>query len=239
LTPGEHQLIVQAIDIWFKEKDAAAARSEARGQAQQGRRASVTGGAHLKGFEELVVDQISAAGVHGLTVKRNRSATLAGWYRSSKNWDLLILEHGSPILAVEFKSMSGSEGKNLNNRADEMYGVAEDAKQAEARGVLPKELRRAFIFIMEANAESQRPVALLSPYGSPDPIFAGKSYRERSAIMLARMRESGLYHLVWSVGAVRNPIGFVEPDPTIGWDRFARDLRSGFRGGQPQPAAHP
>jgi len=48
-----------------------------------------------------------------------------------------------------------------------------------------------------------------------------------------------LYHLVWSVGAVRDPVGFVEPFEEVGWDQFSADLRSGFAEGQPTIPEHP
>src|SRR5690349_9297522 len=84
---------------------------------------SVVGGKHLEGLNQLVVDEISRTGAQDLELRTNRAATLAGFYRASKSWDLLVLQGGSPVLAVEYKSMSGSEGKNLNNRADEVFGM--------------------------------------------------------------------------------------------------------------------
>ncbi len=199
----------------------------------------MTGGLHLEGFEQLIIEEIGAIGVQNLRVLKNRNATLVGWYRSSKSWDLLVLQDDLPVLSVEYKSMEGSEGKNLNNRADEMFGVAEDAREAEAHGLLPKELRRAYVFIMEATEASTVPVAVGDPIGAPDPIFQGASYLQRMAIMLSRMRDSGLYHLVWALGAVRESLDFVEPDSAVGWDRFAADLRSGFAHGRPVEAPSP
>ena len=58
------------------------------------------------------------------------------------------------------------------------------------------------------------------------------------AIMCERMRDSGLYHLVWAVGVIREPVGFMEPSASVGWDRFASDLRGGFKYGQAVPASH-
>ena len=134
--------------------------------------------------------------------------------------------------------MSGSEGKNLNNRADEVFGIAEDARQAEARGILPPNLRRAYIYLMEVSAAVQYPVRIGRSFGRPDPVFDQASYLDRMAIMCERMRDSGLYHLVWAVGVIREPIGFTEPSASVGWDRFAEDLRDGFAHGQALPAPH-
>ncbi|HVB44131.1 MAG TPA: PaeR7I family type II restriction endonuclease [Streptosporangiaceae bacterium] len=167
-----------------------------------------------------------------------QGAVLAGWYRSSKAWDLLVLQRGKPILALEYKSMAGSVGNNLNNRADEVFGIAEDAREAERRGVLPPNLRRAYIYVLEVTEGVQTPVNVGSPFGNPDPIFRGASYLGRVTIMCERMLESGLYHLAWVIGVTRDPLGFIEPSAAVGRDRFASDLRSGFHLGEAVPAPH-
>lgn len=123
----------------------------------------------------------------------------------------------------------------LNNRADEVFGIAEDARQAEERGILPPNLRRAYIYLMEVTPEVRRPVRRERQYGNPDPIFDQSSYLQRMAIMLERMRDSGLYHLVWAIAVIREPLGFMEPSASVGWDRFAADLRNGFAGGNALP----
>jgi hypothetical protein len=235
MTPDEHARITRAMSEWVKAKLEQAQESERRGNAQEGTRSQVTGGKHLRGVNQLIVDEIRSTGATDLQLKFDRAAALAGWYRNSKSWDLLVIQRGIPILAVEYKSMSGSEGKNLNNRADEVFGIAEDARQAEARGILPPNLRRAYIYLMEVTPAVMYPVGNGRPYGKPDPIFDQTSYLERMAIMCGRMRDSGLYHLVWAVGVIRAPIGFMEPSLGVGWDRFAADLRNGFSRGQALP----
>lgn len=238
MTPDEQTRITKAMAEWLSAKLEQAQRSELGGNAQGGTRSQVTGGKHLRGVNQLVVDEIRSTGASNLELRFDRGATLAGWYRSSKSWDLLVLQRGTPVLAVEYKSMSGSEGKNLNNRADEVFGIAEDARQAEARGILPSNLRRAYIYLMEVTPAVEYPVRIGRLFGEPDPAFDKASYLDRMAIMCERMRDSGLYHLVWAVGVTREPVGFMEPSPAVGWDRFAADLREGFRFGEAMSAPH-
>jgi hypothetical protein len=190
---------------------------------------------HMDGVDRLVVDQIRAAGATDLTMVRNRAATLNGYYRATKSWDLVVLKEGVPILAVEYKSMSGSEGKNLNNRADEIFGMAEDARQAELNGILPKNMRRAYVFVMGVTPESTSTVGVSNGLGRPDPVFQGASYLQRTAIMCRRMRDSGLFHMTWAVGVTEHPFSWSEPDPEVGWERFAADLRNAFPGGEAAP----
>lgn len=236
MTPEEKARITRAIEQWFIDKDSQGASSS---NPQQGRRSQVTGGRHLNGINQLIVDEIAATGAADLELRTNRKAVLAGYYRSSKAWDLLVFQRGAPILAIEYKSMSGSVGNNLNNRADEVFGIAEDAREAEKHGILPPNLRRAYIYLLEVTPTVTRPVKVGTPYGSPDIVFNDASYFDRVTIMCERMRDSGLYHLVWALGATRSPLGFVEPNPAVGWDRFAADLRAGFKHGEATEAPHP
>lgn len=238
MTPDEHARITEAVRVWISQKEAQGQRSQAGGKAQAGTRSQVTGGMHLRGVNQLIVDEIEATGATGLDLRFDRKAVLAGWYRSSKAWDLLVLQHGTPILAVEYKSMSGSVSNNLNNRADEVFGIAEDARVAEQRGILPPNLRRAYIYLIEVTPATQRPVDVGRPFGNPDPVFQGASYLDRIAIMCERMRDSGLYHLTWALGITRSPLGFTEPSSAVGWDRFASGLRAGFASGVAMPAPH-
>ncbi|UOX90346.1 PaeR7I family type II restriction endonuclease [Amycolatopsis sp. FBCC-B4732] len=231
--------IDKALQLWVSVRAEQAERSSARGTPQQGRRSSVTGGRHLEGVCDLVVEELEATGAQDLELRRNKGATLAGYYRPTKSWDLLVLQHGSPVLAVEFKSMSGSEGKNLNNRADEVFGIAEDARQAEAHGLLPPNLRRAYIFVMGINADSTRPIGLSAAHGHVDEAFNEVSYLGRMATMCHRMRETGLYHLTWAVGVHEDVFDWDEPNPQVGWDRFADDLHRAFARGEATKATHP
>lgn len=223
---AQHSRISAALRQWLTIKETQAAASAAAGRAQEGRRSSVTGGGHLEPVNRLVAGEVASV-IGGTTlIHRNRAATVAGYYRATKSWDLLVTtEDGTPVMVAEFKSMSGSEGKNLNNRADEVLGVAEDARAAETAGILPP-LIRAFVFIMGANDDSLRPVVTSAAVGVPDPIFQGVSYMDRMAIMLSRMRDTGLYDLAWAVGVVEEPFAWFEPRPDVGWDRFAADLRT-------------
>jgi hypothetical protein len=222
--------ITAALRAWVDIRAQQSTTSLAGGRAQTGRRAAVTGGKHLEPLSALIVEQIHALGVGDLELRHNRGATLAGFYRPSKAWDLLVLREGAPLLAVEYKSMSGSEGKNLNNRADEVFGIAEDARAAEAHGILPAGLLRAYIFVMGANDDSTRPVGVGNVVGNPDPVFNGASYLERMAIMCERMRAANLYNLVWAVGVVEEPFSWFEPRTSVGWDDFTARLRQAFTG---------
>jgi len=59
--------------------------------------------------------------------KSNRGAVVGGRFRSSKNWDFLVITPRKKLLvAIELKSQVGSYGNNFNNRAEEAIGSAVD-----------------------------------------------------------------------------------------------------------------
>lgn len=222
--------VERALRHWVDTRNAQGEAALASGRSQGGSRDKVTGGKHLDAFGNLIAEdvQIACGGLRSLQLHYNTAAKVAGYYRSSKSWDLLVTENAKPLLAVEFKSMVGSEGKNLNNRADEAFGIAEDAKQAEAHGILPPNMLRAYIFIMGESYESTRPVSGGSPFGWLDPVFESASYMERAAIMCRRVRETGLYQLTWMLAVAEYPFSWHEPDEDIGYERFLADLRAGL-----------
>ncbi|KGN31466.1 type II restriction endonuclease [Knoellia sinensis KCTC 19936] len=216
--------ILDAIDFWIRSKGDQLDATQASGRAQGGNRGAVTGGRHLAGVNQLIVDELDRLGLHDLDLKFDRGAVLPGFYRSTKAWDLLAIWRGEPVLAVEYKSMTGSEGRNMNNRADEAFGIAEDLSQARSRGLVNPDLRTAYIFLMEETSATTRPVRLERAAGHIDPVFSGLTYMDRMAIMCHRVRETGLYDLTWAVGVRREPLDFFEPDPSVGWAEFKAGL---------------
>jgi hypothetical protein len=88
MTPDEHARITEAVRQWIEAKEEQARKSLEGGRAQGGTRSQVTGGLHLEGINKLIVDEIRATGATGLELRSNQKAKLAGWYRSSKAWDL-------------------------------------------------------------------------------------------------------------------------------------------------------
>ncbi len=224
----DYQRILAAVEYWFNAKADQLAQVLMAGRSQGGMRDAVVGGKHLDGFNTLVVDELRRLGVPGLSFRVNARATLPGYYRAAKSWDLLVLRQGEPILAIEYKSMKGSEGKNLNNRMDEVLGVGEDLRAAQAHGLVSRNLRRAYIFVMEATPSVLAPVKTRGVFGAVDPVFDGASYLDRMGIICERIRDAGLYDMTWAVAATTDPVDFYEPNPRVGWERFATDLTESF-----------
>lgn len=224
----------RALRSWVDVRFAQAARSQAGGKAQQGNRSAVTGGKHLDGINALVREELTSIAPD--VWFDYKQTTLPGYYRPTKSWDLIVFQRDTPILAVEYKSMKGSEGKNLNNRADEVFGVAEDLRQAEKNGLLPATMRRAYVFIMGMTEDSTVPVIPQRvAVGHVDEAFEKASYLQRAALMCERMKNSGLYHMTWAVGVQDDPFRWEEPREAVGWQSFADGLRDMFDDGTVKP----
>ena len=113
--------------FWGNREKAKQKQIEA-GVTDQGERAGVTGGKNMDGFIALVIDLVHANGLGHAQIHRNKAAlTLPGYFRPTKLWDLLVINEGRLIAAVELKSQVGpSFGNNFNNRTEEAIGTAHD-----------------------------------------------------------------------------------------------------------------
>ena len=68
--------------------------------------------------------------------------TLPGYFRPTKLWDLLIINHGHLVAALELKSQVGpSFGNNFNNRTEEALGTAVDLWTAYREGAFGESAR--------------------------------------------------------------------------------------------------
>lgn len=79
-------------------------------------RGAVVGGKQMDGFISLLCRIAKDAGVPAKCIITDKNY-LPGYFRSSKDWDMLIIApSGKLVAAIELKSQVGSYGNNLNNR---------------------------------------------------------------------------------------------------------------------------
>ena len=77
-------------------------------------------GNNMDGFIALIIDLVKANGLGHAEIHRKRAAlTLPGYFRPTKLWDILVVNDGRLVAAIELKSQVGSFGKNFNNRTEE------------------------------------------------------------------------------------------------------------------------
>ncbi len=194
---GFEQRLQQAIKAFWLGRSSAAAKQQASGRLDQGNRAAVTGGKNLDGFRDMVVDIAHKYGPSGTSVYRDKSmVVLPGFFRPTKQWDLLIVHEKRLLAAFELKSLCGpSFGNNANNRCEEALGSAFDFRKAQNEGLLGAGASPflAYFILVEGAAESRSEVAAKSPHFPTDPIFQKASYQERMKILCERMIQQNLY----------------------------------------------
>ena len=118
----------EAVQAFWGNREQARQKQIASGSVDQGERAGVTAGKNMDGFIALVMDIVRANALEHADIHRaRRVVTLPGYFRPTKLWDLLVINEGRLVAAIEFKSQVGpSFGKNFNNRTEEAIGTAHD-----------------------------------------------------------------------------------------------------------------
>jgi len=131
------------------------------GKADQGSRGDATGGAQMAGFIDLFTELIVKAGIPEEFIFRNKgSVVLPGFFRPTKEWDLLVVRNNMLVAAIEAKSHVGSFGNNFNNRTEEAIGSALDLWTAFRERAYLKSPQPflGYFFMLEDNVKSIRPV---------------------------------------------------------------------------------
>jgi|SRR5215204_2198671 len=186
----------EAVKAFWGNREAARQKHIEAGKIDQGDRAAVTGGKNMNGFIALVLDLIEANGLASALVRLKRQTlTLPGFFRPTKLWDLLVINEGRLVAVLEFKSMAGSFGKNLNNRTEEAIGSAVDLWTAYREGGFG-DVPRPFVgwlMLVADVPDSRRPVRDTSPNFPVFPEFQNVSYIERYNLLGKKLVQEQLY----------------------------------------------
>jgi len=185
-----------AVMAFWGNREKARQKQIETGKIDQGGRSGVTAGKNMDGFVALVMDLIEANGLVTAQIHRNRAVvTLPGYFRPTKLWDLLVINQGRLIAAIEMKSQVGSFGNNFNNRTEEAIGTAHDLWTAYREGAFGKNTKPfvGWLMMVEDAPESRRPVADRSPHFPVFAEFKGASYLKRYDILCQRLVQEQLY----------------------------------------------
>jgi len=188
----------EAVKAFWGNRAIAVQKQRELGRADQGERAGVTAGKNMDGFIALIQDVIRANGLGDAHVMIGRRLlTLPGFFRPTKLWDLLVINQGRLVAALELKSQVGpSFGNNFNNRIEEALGTAIDLWTAYREGAFGKEAPRPFVgwlMLVEDAPKSRSPVRDRSPHFEVFPEFQGASYLERYNVLCRKLTQERLY----------------------------------------------
>ena len=187
----------EAVQAFWGNREQARKKQIDAGKVDAGERAGVTAGKNMDGFIALVIDLVRANGLGHADICRNRSiVVLPGYFRPTKLWDLLVINEGRLVAALEFKSQIGpSFGNNFNNRTEEAIGTATDLWTAYREGAFGKHPRPfvGWMMMVEDAPQSRRPVTDRSPYFPVMKAFQGASYLKRYNVLCQRLMHESLY----------------------------------------------
>ena len=166
------------------------------GRLDAGERGAVTGGKNMDGFCVLMSDIVRLNGLADATIRfQGRVMTLPGYFRPTKDWDMIVTRGPRLIAALEFKSQVGSFGNNFNNRCEESIGTAVDLQTAMREGAFG-ENEPPFVgwMMLLEDAPGSRLPKRERTLGFPIfPEFQRASYAERYSILCKKLVQERLY----------------------------------------------
>lgn len=188
----------EAVKLFWGNREAALAKQVESGSQDAGLRGAVTAGKNMDGFLAMARSLVEANGLAPANIcAQQRILTLPVFFRPTKLWDMLVMNHGKLVAALEFKSQVGpSFGNNFNNRSEEAIGAAHDLWTAYREGAFGEDAPRPFlgwIMLIEDCDKSNSPVKDKEPHFPVDQAFKGASYAQRYDLLCRRLVQERLY----------------------------------------------
>jgi hypothetical protein len=225
-----HGRTKDAVAHYWRTRTAQRRKQEETGKADQGLRSAVTGGAHMDSFIDLFTELITQAGIPLVNRFRKKAVELPGFFRPTKEWDLLVVRDRTLIAAIEAKSQVGpSFGNNFNNRTEEAMGSALDLWTAFREGAYldsPQPFL-GYFFMLEDCEASNRPVSVKEPHFKVFPEFVGASYMRRYELFCRKLVLERHYTAsAFITSSIRDGIDgtYDTPSNDLSVERFARTL---------------
>jgi hypothetical protein len=225
-----HQRIGLAVAHYWQTRATQSERQETAGKADQGLRSAVTGGAQMDGFIDLFTEAVTQAGIPAQFVFRKKAVVLPGYFRPTKEWDLLVVRDNTLIAAIEAKSQVGpSFGNNFNNRTEEAMGSALDLWTAyRERAYLDSpQPFLGYFFMLEDCAASNRAIRVREPHFKIFHDFVGASYMRRYELFCRRLVLERHYTAsAFIASSQRSGLGgeFKTPANDLSVEKFVRSL---------------
>jgi len=192
----------------------------------------VTGGKQVDGFIRLMAALLAESGIARQHIHiEKKQVVVPGWFRPTKEWDIVAMVDGTLLAVVEFKSQVGSFGNNFNNRTEEAIGNATDILTAYREGAFKSSPRPwcGYFMLLEDTPGSRSPVEIREPHFGVFPEFRESSYADRYRIFCQKLVRERLYDaacLILSDPKVGQRGQYTEPADEISFRNFAASLTS-------------
>ncbi|MBS1528971.1 MAG: restriction endonuclease [Bacteroidetes bacterium] len=195
-------LLAKAIKLFWETRDSQRNAETGRQIKEAGNRRAVTGGKQLDGLLQLLYIVAVDVGIPSdcIYIKGNR---LPGFFRPTKNWDMLIISPTRKLVAViELKSQVGSFGNNFNNRTEEALGSATDLWTAYRDKAFPNQNAPwlGYLMVIEKSQRSTSKIKIDEPFFPVFKEFKNTSYIDRYQLLCEKLMLERLYTqccLIW------------------------------------------
>ncbi|RMH25222.1 MAG: restriction endonuclease [Planctomycetota bacterium] len=217
----------RAVRAFWRRRSAQADAQRHRGARDAGARGSVTGGKQMDGFVDLFASLAMRCGMPAGSVFRTKAdLPLPGFFRATKEWDLVIVHKAQFVAALELKSQVGSFGNNFNNRTEEAMGSALDLWTCYREGGLPAANQPflGWFMLLEDAPGSQRPLRVQEPHFLVLSEFYDTSYADRYVLFCKKLTLERHYTATCLALTSRASIrsgAYKEPDESLSIRRFA------------------
>ena len=183
-TQNHKTLIKAAIKSFWETK-----KKQLTASGDSSNRGAVVGGKQLDAFADLLKIIAIENGIPEECIYTSQ-AYLPGFFRSSKNWDFLIIAPNKKLIAaVELKSQIGSYGNNFNNRTEEALGDAVDLWTAFRENQFPGQSAPwvGYLTVVGKDEGSTSPVRNNEPHYPVLPEFQDATYLDRYRILCQKL----------------------------------------------------
>ena len=204
-----------------------------KGISDQGSRPAVTGGQQMNGFVEKIEELIVAVGVNASDVYTAKDKELPGFFRPTKEWDIVVVSEGKLRAAIELKSQVGpSFGNNFNNRTEEAIGSAVDIWTAYREGIFKQSPQPwlGYLFLLEECPKSTTPVKISEPHFLVFPEFKKASYAKRYELLCRKLvlerHYSASCFILTNKQLAKRTENYSEPSDDLSVNQFLTQLLS-------------
>lgn len=202
-------------------------------------RADVTGGKHMDGFAGLICELLKDSGISPECIFTENRKELPGFFRPTKDWDLIVVADGNLLAAMELKSHAGpSYGNNCNNRVEEALGNATDLWTAFREETFVPSIRPwvGYLMLLEDSSGSTMPVKAKEPQFKIRPEFRDAEYEKKRLsvsyakryellcrkLVLERLYDSACFLMSDQKGGLRGK--YTEPASDLTFSNFVASL---------------
>lgn len=178
-------LIDNAVKFFWRQRNS----QKLANQTETNNRGAVLGGKQMDGFVEMMRTVAVSVGVPDDCII-TKGSHVPGYYRSSKNWDFMIVSPNGKLLAlVEFKSQIGSYGNNFNNRTEEAIGSSVDFWTAFRENQFPMQQAPwlGYLILVGRDKSSTCVVRNNESYFPVLKEFQGANYLDRYRILCQKL----------------------------------------------------